>query len=129
MNRPSPACNVCGCSDELRCSPCCAWNRPGLCTSCAGLGITVEACKACGRPVVWCTTINRKKMPVDPRPPAGIRVDQVISAGQNGPMVRHAHPEFIALQLTAGGPYRAGVSHFTNCPKADALRHRRQRRP
>ncbi len=66
-------------------------------------------------------------MPVDCRPILPMRANMVISGGRDIPNVRHAHEEFIRLQVVPGGPYRSGVSHFANCPNANQHRKEKKR--
>jgi hypothetical protein len=86
-----------------------------------------RACVTCGKPIVWCETVNGKRMPVDCQPRGEVLPNQVISAGRDLPRVRSAHSEYIRLQVVPGGPLRSGVSHFANCPQAAI--HRRKARP
>lgn len=109
-------CVVCPCTDEAKCSPGCSWNRRGLCTACAGLGITLTVCKFCNRPVAWCKTESRGTIIlVDFKPSEGIEPDLVIGAGDGLPASKRAHTEYIRLQVFPGGPLRSGVNHFANC--------------
>jgi hypothetical protein len=117
-------CHVCDFTEEhpnLR-APNTAWTRPGLCRACAGLGYDWSPCRPCGRPIMWCETVNGKNMPVDCHPPASTPPNLVITPGSKKPQARHAHPEHIRLTVVPGGNFRSGVAHHATCTHGRAMR-------
>jgi hypothetical protein len=73
-------------------------------------------CRSCRQPVIWCLTLNRKKMPVDPDPvPEGNLI-----------MIDPIEPGDIPMVVAKANPDVPGwTSHFATCPDADA--HRKPR--
>ena len=59
-------------------------------------------CRGCGKPILWATTREGKKIPLDPKAP----VYYVIGDGHDTPFA----------EKTTGGYF---VSHFSTCPKAN----------
>ena len=102
-----------------------SWTRPGLCRICASLGLDWKACKPCGKPIVWALTEKlRKPIPVDCRPPAGMVPNIVLLTVDSKLIARHAHPEYIRLNVTPGSGLRTGVAHHATCSHGNALRRR-----
>lgn len=64
----------------------------------------MSKCKGCGKEIIWGTTIDGKKIPLDPRPPV------YAYDADNEECVRLGHAP------DGSGPM---VSHFATCPKAN----------
>ena len=78
---------------------------------------TIEACRSCSAPVIWCTTKLGKSMPVDLDPTAGGNLS-VERRGGRTPLVH-----VVANHLTLGRD-DLHTSHFVTCPQAKTWRRR-----
>jgi hypothetical protein len=63
--------------------------------------LTLGHCKGCGKKVIWLTTMDGKRIPLDPVPPVYVV------------KINHIGQPFIARERAAM------VSHFATCPKAN----------
>lgn len=63
----------------------------------------MSACRGCGKKIIWGTTMEGKKIPLDPTPPT--------YAAAEGEEI-HSDGQFI-------GRSKAMVSHFATCPNAN----------
>jgi len=73
-------------------------------------------CKGCGKPIVWGVTSEKKKIPLDPRPPIYWFIDD----GGEGPCCRVVDQTVLGINPTWDGrPAKAMVSHFATCPQAN----------
>ena len=82
----------------------------------------MTACRSCGAPVTWATTVNRRRMPVDADPvPDGNLVLAYPSPGAP-PLAVVVDPD--APMIDDPPRYR---SHFSTCPNAD--QHRKDNHP
>lgn len=74
-------------------------------------------CKSCGAKVIWCVTVNGKKMPVDTEPVHNGNI-----------LLRRRGDKTMALYLSKEAQPRGDehryVSHFATCPHAKS--HRRK---
>ena len=75
-------------------------------------------CKGCGKPIVWGVTEDGKRIPLDPRPPVYLAVDEGdrVLAERAGPG-----------QNFMGQALAHYVSHFATCPKASEFGKGRKR--
>lgn len=88
-----------------------------------------SACSSCSAPIVWTTTENGKRMPVDAEPvPAGTILLRHLEVGK--PPVAHVTTRAERAQLDEQLKHRDPtatlllfVSHFASCPNAET--HRR----
>lgn len=88
-----------------------------------------DVCKSCKAPVIWATTQNGNRMPVDSEPVEGGNI--VLSHRRVGePPVAVYQRKMDIAKLAAeherspqGGPLRLFASHFATCPHAQS--HRR----
>lgn len=73
-----------------------------------------EACRSCGAPVIWSSTVSGNWMPVDAEPSDDGNIELVLDRSALRP------------RAVVGEP-RAGLrkSHFATCPDAGAWRTRR----
>lgn len=76
----------------------------------------MSICSSCGQPILWATTTNGSKIPLNPEPVAGANI-----VLENG--VAHIIP------LNAGPLFGDGgmryVAHFATCPSA--AKHRKKK--
>jgi hypothetical protein len=69
--------------------------------------LKTSPCRGCGKPIVWGTTPEGKKIPLDPRPPV-YELVQSHPGNQRNPDPVNARRIIDAF-----------VSHFATCPKAN----------
>lgn len=72
-------------------------------------------CSSCGAEIIWCVTVEGKRMPVD-RAPSTRGNMQLLEQGDGPPLARVAIEPFPYLYL----------SHFATCPNASQHRKPRQ---
>ncbi len=81
-------------------------------------GIKVESCRSCSYPIVWATTADGKKMPVDaPTDPAG---NVALNRSVSGTVTAVAHTQDA---LFDDGPRH--LAHLVTCPDGDVWRSKR----
>lgn len=77
-----------------------------------------SACKSCGEPIRWATTVRRKAMPLDPEPVEQGNVDlQWIDAEEIAIVLGPLEAE-----AARGAGRELYVSHFATCPHGPAHR-------
>ncbi len=64
-------------------------------------------CRGCAKPIVWGTTDEGVRIPLDPRPP--VYEVEGFYGGERG------DPQLVRVRRH----YKAYVSHFATCPKAN----------
>ncbi len=79
-------------------------------------------CASCGARVLWATTAEGKRMPLDPRPSeAAGNVTAVVTRGR---LISTVLTKRHAARLRATRAQPLYLSHFATCPQAD--QHRRK---
>jgi hypothetical protein len=71
-------------------------------------------CRSCGAEIVWATTVDGKRMPLNAEPAEGGDFD-LLDTGSRLLIVRHGD----------GDPGPAYTSHFATCPHAETWRRSR----
>lgn len=67
-------------------------------------------CRGCGKPIVWGTDADGKRIPLDPRPATYVAVEDIDSGEVS---IERAPTTF--------------VTHFATCPEAAKFSHREKR--
>lgn len=89
----------------------------------------MKTCNSCGNPIVWATTLNDKRIPMDARPdPKGLFLLRRDPAPPPRSSFHQNGPAWLAVPASsAEPPPREGearyTSHFATCP--NARQHRR----
>lgn len=79
-------------------------------------------CNGCGKPIVWATTAEGKRIPLDPRP----AVYRVVEDPQRPKNYSATRIEEVSSE---GRPMGAMVTHFATCPKAGDFSGSRKPKP
>ena len=69
----------------------------------------MNTCKGCGKEIVWGTTIEGKKIPLDPKPP----IYEIVGNDFDGLEVKRTEEDELS------GMNTHMVSHFATCSKAN----------
>lgn len=78
-------------------------------------GFDVQACRSCGRPIVWASTVTQRSMPVDADPSPGGTIELTATG--------HGVYASVVTVRDSAEPMRR-TSHFATCPQADVWRGR-----
>lgn len=84
----------------------------------------MSACKACTARIVWCYTINGKRIPIDAHPAADGNMRITVDADGTRRALSAGPTIDLLDEQDDGTRY---VSHFATCPFADQLRKERMR--
>jgi hypothetical protein len=85
----------------------------------------MSRCRSCGAPIMWATTVNGARMPLDDEPvPGGTFVLSDPTPGAYAPTALHYSPPDDPPLPGMPEPPRF-VSHYATCPDADQWRNPR----
>jgi hypothetical protein len=84
---------------------------------------TTDACRSCGKPVIWCVTIRANAMPVDAEPATDGNIAVEYRGADVKPLAR------VLSTSQQFGRTSLHKSHFATCPHGAEWRRRKARTP